>query len=170
MRRRRAAPAFGPRTDSLASVGSPSVGAASLPVRRHGRDAEGAASRRHRRYGTRLGGAHATLGPSAGAATNLVWHTTVVTAAMARLHGGDSGSMAQPGTDSDAWDTDVHELVRAVSCPAGESGTSATSLLRAVLSELHALATPLPGDLRCNNFLLGMVSEIRRGRARDGAD
>ena len=84
---------------------------------------------------------------------------------MWRLSGAVTESLAPLGTDQEAWDDDVHDMVRAATQAARDPGPSAAELLLAVLGELHSLAAPLPRDLRRNNLLLGLLLEIRRANS-----
>ena len=92
----------------------------------------------------------------------MVWHATVVAGAMGRLAGAVTESLAPPCTDQEAWDEDVHALVRAANHAARGEGPAASELLLNVLGELHSIAAPPPPDLRRNNLPMGLLLEIRR--------
>ena len=95
----------------------------------------------------------------------MVWHATVVAGAMGRLAGAVTESLAPPGTDQEAWDEDVHELVRAANHAARGEGPAASELLLTVLGELHSIAGPLPTDFHRNNLPMALLLEIRRAGA-----
>ena len=92
----------------------------------------------------------------------MVWHATVVAGAMGRLAGAVTESLAPPGTDQEAWDEDVHELVRAANHAARGEGPAASELLLTVLGELHSIAGPLPTEFHRNNLPMALLLEIRR--------
>ena len=104
--------------------------------------------------------------PSTDAAANLVWHATVVAGAMSWLGGDKSASFAPARTDPKAWGGVVREPVRAAERASIGSWLTPIALLREVLCEIHAIAAPLPRDLRSNNLPLGLMLEIRRACSR----
>ena len=139
-----------PRTEP-----TPGAPADTAPRRRQRRDSPDAAN---------------TAAPASGedTASDLVWHTTVVAAALTRLHGSVfTVNLSPPGADVDTWDAEVHSLVMEVARHSPGGGSQATAILRLLLGELRALAQPMPYNRRAsrlqgNNLLIARAQDIRQ--------
>ena len=99
-------------------------------------------------------------------AANLVWHTTVVAGAINQLRWDKSPTFAPAGADCEAWELEVGETARTAKWAADGLSLSPTALLREVLSELQAIATPLPKDDRGNDLTIGLILAIRSSMLR----
>ena len=100
-----------------------------------------------------------------GGCDNLVWHTTVVAGAMARLSGAVSGTLAPAGTDQAAWSTEVGKLVHAVSSTEGGVELAAPDLLLEILGELNMLALPLTRAVDHVPMPLALLRALVKARA-----
>ena len=99
-------------------------------------------------------------------AANLVWHTTVVAGAINQLRWDKGPSFAPARADREAWELEVGETARTAEWAADGLSLSPTALLREVLSELQAIATPLPKDDHGNDPPIGLILAIRSSMLR----